>query len=118
VSPELEHIWSRVQAQLALVVDEPTYRIWLEPLRAVELSGERLLLEAPAHASGWISERFGGVIQTSVQLVLGPGACVELTSAVSPTPQRRGDVRGRASAGGRASARPLTPRSDPSATPS
>ena len=34
VSHELEHIWSRVQAQLALVVDEPTYRIWLEPLRA------------------------------------------------------------------------------------
>ena len=34
VSRDLEHIWSRVQAHLALVVDEPTYRIWLEPLRA------------------------------------------------------------------------------------
>ena len=49
VSLELEHIWSRVQAQLALVVDEPTYRIWLEPLRAVELADERLVVEAPPH---------------------------------------------------------------------
>ncbi len=81
MSPELEHIWSRVQTQLALVVDEPTYRIWLEPLRAVELSEERLLLQAPAHASGWIRERFGSVIQASVQLILGPRTCVELTGA-------------------------------------
>jgi chromosomal replication initiator protein len=77
VSRELEHIWSRVQAQLALVVDEPTYRIWLEPLRAVELSDDRLLLEAAPHACRWIRERFGRVIQASVELVLGAGASVE-----------------------------------------
>ena len=45
---ELEQIWSRVLAQLALVVDEPTYRIWLEPLRAVALEDDRLLVQAPA----------------------------------------------------------------------
>jgi len=83
VSPELEYIWSRVQAQLALVVDEPTYRIWLEPLRALELADNRLVLQAPPHACGWISERFGRVIQVSVELVLGPGACVELVTAAS-----------------------------------
>jgi chromosomal replication initiator protein len=78
VNQELEHIWSRVQAQLALVVDEPTYRIWLEPLTAIELVGERIVLQAPLHACGWISERFGRVIQASVELVLGAGATVEL----------------------------------------
>jgi chromosomal replication initiator protein len=78
VNYELEHIWSRVQAQLALVVDEPTYRIWLAPLTAIELSGERIVLQAPVHACGWISERFGRVIQASVELVLGAGATVEL----------------------------------------
>jgi chromosomal replication initiator protein len=78
VNRELEHIWSRVQAQLALVVDEPTYRIWLEPLRAVELDDERLLVEASAHACRWIGERFGRVIQASVELVLGPHIRVEL----------------------------------------
>ena len=47
MSDELEHIWSRVQAELARAVGEPTYRIWLEDLRAFELDGERLRVEAP-----------------------------------------------------------------------
>jgi chromosomal replication initiator protein len=81
VSHDLEHIWSRVQAQLALVVDESTYRIWLEPLRALELEQERLLVEAPLHACRWIRERFGRTIQASVELVLGPEASVEITAA-------------------------------------
>lgn len=78
---ELEHIWSRAQAQLALVVDEPTYHIWLEPLRGVELAGDRLVVEAPVNACRWIRERFGGVIQASVELVLGPDASVELVAS-------------------------------------
>jgi chromosomal replication initiator protein len=96
VSHQLEHIWSRVQAQLALVVDEATYRIWLEQLRAVELDEDRLLVEAPAQARSWIRERFGRVIQASVELVLGPDASVEIiaggvpdTGACLPGQQRR-----------------------------
>jgi chromosomal replication initiator protein len=81
VSQQLEHIWSRVQAQLALVVDEPTYRIWLEPLRAVEYDEQHLLVLAPAHARSWIRERFGRVIQASVELVLGPQVSVEIAAA-------------------------------------
>jgi chromosomal replication initiator protein len=81
VSTELEHIWSRVQAQLALIVDEPTYRIWLEPLRAVELTDDTLLLEAPPHVASWVRERFGRAIQASVELVLGTEIGVELTAA-------------------------------------
>jgi len=88
VSHELEHIWSRVQAQLALVVDESTYRIWLEPLRALELEEQQLLVEAPLHACRWIHERFGRAIQASVELVLGPDASVEIIAsadAAKPT---------------------------------
>jgi chromosomal replication initiator protein len=94
VSQELEHIWSRVQAQLALVVDAPTYRIWLEPLRAIELDGDRLLVDAPAHAHSWIRERFGRVIHASVQLVLGPDVSVEMTSAETPADARACDSHG------------------------
>jgi chromosomal replication initiator protein len=78
VSRELEHIWSRVQAQLVLVVDEPTYRIWLQPLRALELDEQRLVLEAPPHAQRWIRERFGRVIQGCAENVLGADVSVEL----------------------------------------
>jgi chromosomal replication initiator protein len=84
VSLELEHIWSRVQAQLELVVDEPTCRIWLTSLRPVELIGERLVLEAPPHTCGWIRGRFGRVIEASVELVLGPHARVELLPGSQP----------------------------------
>jgi chromosomal replication initiator protein len=70
-----------VQAELALAVDEPVYRIWLEPLRAVELCENRLVIEAPPHACCWIRDRFGKVLQASVQLVLGPDVVLELTGA-------------------------------------
>jgi chromosomal replication initiator protein len=85
VSRELDHIWSRVQGQLALVVDEPTYRIWLEPLRALELEDDRLLVEASPHACRWIRERFGRVIQASAELVLGPHVRVELSTSGDST---------------------------------
>jgi chromosomal replication initiator protein len=79
VSAELEQIWSRVQAELALSVDEHTYRIWLEPLRACELSDGCLLVEAPPHACEWIRARFGSVLQASAADVLGADTVVDLT---------------------------------------
>jgi chromosomal replication initiator protein len=84
VSQELDHIWSRVQAQLAAVVDEPTYRIWLAPLRAVELTDGHLLLNAPEHSLRWIRERFGALIQSHAALVLGPETTVELIGSRDP----------------------------------
>jgi chromosomal replication initiator protein len=81
VSAELEHIWSRVQAELAIAVGESTYSIWLAPLRPVELSGEQLLVEAPEQTCGWIHDRFGRVIQASVELILGPHAAVEFVAS-------------------------------------
>jgi len=70
-----------VQAELAGAVDEPTYRIWLAPLRARSLSDERLLLEAPPHALIWIRDRFGGVLRECTQITLGPGVRIELVAA-------------------------------------
>ena len=59
MSAELEHIWSRVQAELAQAVEESTYRIWLQPLRPRELSERCLQIEAPADACRWICEPAG-----------------------------------------------------------
>ncbi|HEV3046665.1 MAG TPA: chromosomal replication initiator protein DnaA [Solirubrobacteraceae bacterium] len=81
MSRELDHIWSQVQAQLALVVDESTFRIWLEPLRPVELRGDTLVIQATPPACRWTRERFGRVIHASVELTLGTGACFELIGA-------------------------------------
>jgi chromosomal replication initiator protein len=93
VSAELEHIWSRVQNELAIAVDESTYRIWLEPLRASELAGGRLLIEAPQHACSWISDRFGRILTASAELVLGPDIAVELVRAPASAAGARGEAR-------------------------
>jgi chromosomal replication initiator protein len=86
VSDELEHIWSRVQAELALAVDEPTYRIWLAALRPREIDhlGRRLLVEAPPHAHGWIRDRFGRVLQSCVATAVGPDIVLELIDSQDP----------------------------------
>jgi chromosomal replication initiator protein len=84
VSDELEHIWSRVQAELAAAVDEPTYRIWLEPIRLREASPEHLVLGVSPQACGWIRDRFGRLLQTCAAAVLGPGATVDVIADDEP----------------------------------
>jgi chromosomal replication initiator protein len=120
VSAELEHIWSRVQAELLLTVDEPTYRIWLEPLRAVDLTDSRLLIEASAHACRWVGDRFGSVLRASVELVLGPGIVVELVGEASS----QGERERRSTSGGEerrhmgpSDARGIRPATIPSGVP-
>jgi chromosomal replication initiator protein len=86
VSTELDHIWSRVQAELGAAVDESTYRIWLEPLRALELGEGRLLVEAPSRTRGWIGDRFGRLLQTCVAAAVGPELTIDLVAGDTETP--------------------------------
>jgi chromosomal replication initiator protein len=104
VSAELEQIWSRVQAELALSVDEATYRIWLAPLRAVDLSDRCLTLQAPPHGRGWIGDRFGRVLESCTAKVVGDGAVVQLVEQTPHAPEGIEPVRGRS--GARAQANP------------
>jgi chromosomal replication initiator protein len=82
---------------MARAVDEPTYRIWLEPLRALELSDKHLLIEVAPHSLRWVRERFGSILQASATLVVGLGATVELLDhpgpAETPTYGPRGGTR-------------------------
>ncbi len=70
-----------------------TYRIWLGGLRARDLSGGRLLIEAPPSACGWIRARFGRVLQSCAAAVLGPDVVLELVSSTID-PDSRADTRG------------------------
>jgi chromosomal replication initiator protein len=67
-----------VQVELASAVGEETYRIWLEPLRARDLSHGRLSVDAPAQACGWVRDRFGRILQACATSVLGDEVLVEL----------------------------------------
>ncbi len=81
VSTELEHIWSQVKSELSATIDEPVYRIWLDPLRAIDLTTDSLTVEAPAKTCGWVRERFGRVIQASAAAVLGPDITLDIIAA-------------------------------------
>jgi chromosomal replication initiator protein len=72
-----------VQGELALTVDESTYRIWLAPLRPVELCGELLVVEAPPQTCDWIHDRFGRLLEASIELILGPHAAVQIVAGTT-----------------------------------
>ncbi len=91
---------------MSRAVDEPTYRIWLEPLRALELSGGHLLIEAAPHSSRWVRERFGAVLQASADLVLGAGATVEFHDGLDTADTT---LRSRGGLGEKASPRDRSP---------
>ncbi len=86
VSNDLQHIWSRVSAELAGAVDETTYRIWLEPLRVVAFDSACLSLEASPQACTWVRERFGRVLQTAAAAALGAGVIVSISPASQSQP--------------------------------
>jgi chromosomal replication initiator protein len=71
-----------------VAVEDSTYRIWLEPLRALELSDGHLLIEVSPQACGWIEERFGRILQQCAMSVLGARARVEMVAG--PTVPGRG----------------------------
>jgi len=107
---ELENIWSLVQAELERVVGEPTYRIWLQPLRPLEMREDTLVVLTPPHAQRWIADRFGRLLHDAA---LASGARIELVAAdpqdpAADAPARRAPV---SRAPGRPPARRPSPES-------
>jgi chromosomal replication initiator protein len=86
VKAELDHVFSQIQYELAETVDEPVYRIWLEPLRAVELTDDHLTVEASPQACAWVRDRFGRIIQACVAAVLGPHVSVDIVEPERAAP--------------------------------
>ncbi len=96
MSTHLEQIWSQVQGKLATAVDESTYRVWLEPLCARELTSESLMVEASPQAFDWVCERFGRLLQACTATILGPKITVDVVrSDVAPSSHERGGQDGR-----------------------
>jgi chromosomal replication initiator protein len=80
LNADVDHIWSLIQSDLAAAVDEPTFRIWLAPLRPAGLTDTTLHLTAPPQTCGWVRDRFGRLLQTAAAATLGPHITVELAS--------------------------------------
>lgn len=98
MQPELEPIWSQIQAELRRAVTDSTYHLWLAPLRARALDGTTLLVAAPEETRGWVADRFSRLLQTCAGAVLGDGASVAIVSAEGPVPTAAQGAPGRAAA--------------------
>ncbi len=59
---ELDSLWRSAQERLQASVPESTYRLWLEPLRAVGAVGETLYLTAPEGIRTWAERRYSALI--------------------------------------------------------
>jgi chromosomal replication initiator protein len=86
VQNQLEHTWSQIQAELRRSVTDSTYQLWLAPLKARGLDGERLLVGAPEEIRTWVADRFARVIQSCSERVLGATAQVEIVALDAPLP--------------------------------
>jgi chromosomal replication initiator protein len=89
VTTELDHAWNRIAAELRRAVTDSTYDIWLEPLRPVDLSGERLVLAAPDELRSWITDRYGPLLRRVARHVLAPTVDVELVAPDALPESRR-----------------------------
>jgi chromosomal replication initiator protein len=91
VTTSLEHAWPRVRDELRRTVPAATYALWLEPLQAVDLTADALILAAPdERRRSWANGRYGRVLQAGVRTVLGDHVRVEVVLAGSPRAARPG----------------------------
>jgi chromosomal replication initiator protein len=80
VAANIEQSWQEIKVVLRDRVGEPTYGLWLAPLRCVGLDGDTLVLAGPAEVSAWASSRFSAALREASATVLGREVAVAVES--------------------------------------
>ncbi len=70
---ELDALWRAAQERLRASVPESTFRLWLEPLRAVGVDADTLYLTGPEGIRAWAERRYASLI---AQALAGAGTAV------------------------------------------
>jgi chromosomal replication initiator protein len=68
----LDVLWEDVQRRLRLAVPDSTFKIWLEPLRAVGSQGTTLYLAAPDGIQTWVERRYTPLLREALADVVTP----------------------------------------------
>jgi chromosomal replication initiator protein len=63
----LDSLWGEVQQRLREAVPESTFKIWLEPLRAVGAQGTTLYLTAPEGIRTWVERRYASLLGEALE---------------------------------------------------
>lgn len=60
-------LWPTVINRLRAAVPDSTFRLWLEPLRAIGANGEELVVEAPSGIMEWTARRYTQLILEALE---------------------------------------------------
>jgi chromosomal replication initiator protein len=80
---DLVELWREISAAVRRIVDDSTYQIWLAELEPRALDGDVLTLAGPPARQGWISRRFGGLLQHCASEALGHPVRIQLDSGAT-----------------------------------
>jgi chromosomal replication initiator protein len=86
---EVEAIWGRVREDLRASLPAATFKLWLEPLRAVGAQGRTLYIAAPRETRAWVERRYLRLVGEAVRRNAGGLEDVGFAAEVaSPTGER------------------------------
>jgi chromosomal replication initiator protein len=77
---ELDALWRATQDRLRASVPESTFRLWLEPLRAVGADADTLYLTGPEGIRAWAERRYSSLIAQAISAAGTPLRQVHFTA--------------------------------------
>src|SRR5438309_1268973 len=73
-----DQIWSAVQEELRFQLAKSSYETWVKPTSLLEHEGTTYRIGVPSKfAKDWLEDRFGGLIQETLQAVTGDDVHVD-----------------------------------------
>jgi chromosomal replication initiator protein len=63
---DLDALWGEIRSRLRASVPDSTFKLWLEPLRAVGAQGDVLYLPAPDGIRAWVERRYASLIREAL----------------------------------------------------
>ncbi|CAB4338574.1 unannotated protein [freshwater metagenome] len=81
ITASSEHTWKQISDELKSAVGPSLFDVWLAPLKLTRLDGNQLTLEAPAASRAWVTDRFGQILKSSAQSIIGADAEVHVSAA-------------------------------------
>jgi chromosomal replication initiator protein len=78
----LDALWEDVQQRLRAAVPETTFKIWLEPLKAVGAQGKTLYLTAPDNIRTWVERRYSSLLREALAASTSPLHEIDFTAPV------------------------------------
>ena len=88
---DFSSIWEEVSEKLRASVPESTFRLWLEPLRAVGLRGDTLYVRAPEGIRAWVERRYAALIEQTLEQIGGAARQVSFATPERVTGEPEGE---------------------------